>query len=76
MSHMTSYILCAQESARCVPDPFFTCVVGSGNETIEFVKVFSLDNFQLYGIIYSKVLVLSIVILQTLQMVLAAQYSI
>ena len=32
-SHMTSCILCAQESAPCVLDPFLTCVVGSGNET-------------------------------------------
>ena len=33
-THMTSCILCTQESAQCVPDPFLTCVVGSGNETI------------------------------------------
>ena len=32
-SHMTSCIMCAQESTQCVPDPFLTCVVGSGNET-------------------------------------------
>ena len=47
-----------------------------GSQITESVKIFSLDDFQLYSIIYSKVLVLSIAILHTLQMVLAAQYSI
>ena len=32
-SLMTSCSLCIQENARCVPDPFLACVVGSGNET-------------------------------------------